>query len=205
MFRMSMGSKSQKQNRTLFGGISRVMSPINAGPCGTPGNPPCDEEYKTGSETYKGEKDGVKGTYTKTSFQTDFEVPSKPDRIRERTPGKSGNNEPFKNPKVPGQTYKEFIDAPFGSPGKTADRYKPKAKTYGENKRSDLKFVPDSPPPPPPPPPPKKEKKLPPGFKVPGKGRKSVKIKKPDLSMGPRTKRGGGKRRGNSCGCAVNN
>ena len=163
MFRMSMGSKSQKQNRSPFGGISRVMSPINAGPCGTPGNPPCDEEYKTGSETYKGEKDGVKGTYTKTSFQTDFEVPSKPDRVRERTPGKGGNNEPFKNPKAPGQTYKEFQDAPYGSPGKTADRYKPKAKTYGEKKRSDLKFVPDPVIPEIPKKVVKKEKQLPPG------------------------------------------
>lgn len=209
MFRMSMGSKSQKQNRTPFGGISRVMSPINAGPCGTPGNPPCDEEYETGSETYKGVKDGVKGTYKKTSYQTDYVIPGKPGGKKPGTPGK-GPQKPFKNPLLPNQTYKQFQEAEYGTPGKTAEKYKPKAKTYGEKKRSDLKFVPDPVIPPPPkkiPPkkiPPKKEEKLP-SFKVAGKGSKSMKIGKPSLSIRPRTKRGGSKGSGNSCGCAVNN
>jgi len=206
MFRMSMGSKSQKQHRTLFGGISRVMSPLDAGPCGTPGNPPCDVERETGKETYKGTKDGVSGTYTKTSYQTDFEIPGKPGGKKPGKPPKTGPRTPFKNPKVPGQTYEEFQAAPYGSPGKTAEKYKPKTKTYGEKKRSNLTFVPDKTPPPPPPPPPTPPKKeLPSGGKVPGKGRKRVKIGKPDFSSGPRTKSGGGKRSGNSCGCAVNN
>jgi hypothetical protein len=204
MFRMSMGSKSQKQHRTPFGSISRIMSPLDAGPCGTPGNPPCDVERETGKETYKGTKDGVSGTYTKTNYQTDFEIPGKPGGEKPGKPPKTGPRKPFKNPKAPGQTYEEFQAAPYGSPGKTAEKYKPKTKTYGEKKRSDLKFVPNTPPPDEIPTP-KKEKQLPSGGKVPGKGRKSLKIGKPSLSMGPRTKRGGSKRSGNSCGCAVNN
>lgn len=220
MFRMSMGSKSQKQNRTPFGGISRVMSPINAGPCGTPGNPPCNVERQTGTEIYKGLKDGKEGTFTKTSYQTDFEIPGKPGGGKPGTPGtpgkpggktpgtpRSGPKKPFRNPQLPDQTYDEFQKAEFGSKGKTAEKYRPKAKTYGEKKRSDLKFVPNTIPPPSKIPPPVEtpKKKLPPGFKVPGKGSKSMKIGKPSLSMGPRTKRGSSKGSGNSCGCAVNN
>ena len=222
MFRMSMGSKSQKQHRTAFSSISRVISPISALECGTPTTPPCDVERSTGSESYSGEKDGVKGTFTKTNFQTDFIVKDgKPGGVTPGTPGtpdtpgggkppKAGPQKPFKNPLLPNQTYKQFQEAEYGTPGKTAEKYKPKAKTYGEKKRSDLKFVPDPVIPPPPkkiPPkkiPPKKEEKLP-SFKVAGKGSKSMKIGKPSLSIGPRTKRGGSKGSGNSCGCAVNN
>ena len=196
MFRMSMGSKSQKQNRTPFGGISRVMSPINAGPCGTPGNPPCDVERQTGSETYKGSKDGVKGTYTKTNYQTDFEIPGKPGKT---TPPKKV---PFsKDPEERAKQKQWIKDNPKKYETKIKGKKTPAIpKNYGEKKRSNLTFVPN-----PPPPPAKKEKQLPPGFKVPGKGRKSIKIGKPSLSMGPRTKSGGSKRGGNSCGCAVNN
>lgn len=201
MFRMSMGSKSQKQNRTPFGGISRVMSPINAGPCGTPGNPPCDEEYKTGSETYKGEKDGVKGTYTKTSFQTDFEIPGKPGTTKppKKVPFSKDPKERAKQKQWIKDNREEYEIRIKGkkTPGTP--------KTYGEKKRSDVKFVPDPVIPEiPKTPPPKKEKKLP-SIKVSGKGRKSMKIGKPSLSMGPRTRSGGSKRGGNSCGCAVNN
>ena len=163
MFRMSMGSKSQKQHRTAFSGISRVISPISALECGTPTTPPCDVERSTGSESYSGEKDGVKGTFTKTNFQTDFIVkdgkpgsvtpgtlgtPGKPGGIIPGTPMK-GPQKPFKNPLLPNQTYKQFQEAEYGTPGKTAEKYKPVPTEYGNSKRQSLSFVPDKIPPPP--------------------------------------------------------
>lgn len=226
MFRMSMGSKSQKENKSYLSGVSRIMSPmspINAAECGTPTTPPCDVERTTGSETYKGSKNGVQGTFTKTSFQTDFEIPGKPGSGTPDTPGKSGTmiipipkgpKKPFKNPQVPGQTYDQFIEAPFGSPGKTAEKYRPKAKTYGNSQRSDLQFVPDKTPPPstpppstPPPstPPPKKEKQLP-SFSEKGKGSKRGKIGRiPVGSISVSLKgKGGGCPSGKKCRGAVN-
>ena len=223
MFRMSMGSKSQKQHRTAFSGISRVISPISALECGTPTTPPCDVERSTGSESYSGEKDGVKGTFTKTNFQTDFIVkdgkpgsvtpgtlgtPGKPGGIIPGTPMK-GPQKPFKNPLLPNQTYKQFQEAEYGTPGKTAEKYKPVPTEYGNSKRQSLSFVPDKIPPPPTPTPkeiptPTPPKKQLPNFSQPGKGskrRKIGKIELPSINL----KSGRSKKSGNSCGCAVNN
>jgi len=221
---MSMGSKSQKQHRTAFSGISRVISPISALECGTPTTPPCDVERPTGSESYSGEKDGVKGTFTKTNFQTDFIVKDgKPGGVTPGTPGtpdtpgggkppKAGPQKPFKNPLLPNQTYKQFQEADYGTPGKTAEKYKPVPTEYGNSQRQSLSFVPDKIPPPPstpstPPPTltptPKKEKQLP-NFSQPGKGSKRGKIGKIELPS-INLKSGRSKKSGNSCGCAVNN
>ena len=223
MFRMSMGSKSQKQHRTAFSGISRVISPISALECGTPTTPPCDVERSTGSESYSGEKDGVKGTFTKTNFQTDFIVkdgkpgggtpgkPGTPDTPGGGKPPTSGPQKPFKNPLLPDQTYKEFEEAEYGSPGKTAEKYKPVPTKYGNSQRQSLSFVPDKIPPPPtptpktpPPPTPTPPKKQLPNFSQPGKGSKRGKIGKIQLPS-LNSKSGGSKKSGNSCGCAVNN
>jgi hypothetical protein len=221
MFRMSMGSKSQKQHKTAFSSISRVISPISALECGTPTTPPCDVERTTGSESYSGEKDGVKGTFTKTNFQTDFIVkdgkpggvipgtPGTPDTPGGGKPPKTGPQKPFKNPLLPNQTYKEFQEAEYGTPGKTAEKYKPVPTKYGNSQRQSLSFVPDEIPPPPSPPPttpppttpPKKQL---PNFSQPGKGSKRGKIGKIQLPS-VNLKSGGSKRSGNSCGCAVNN
>jgi|TARA_R110002153_G_scaffold39855_1_gene114511 hypothetical protein len=218
MFRMNMGSKSQNNSGGHLGGVSRVMSPISALECGTPTTPPCDVERSTGSETYSGEKDGVKGTFTKTSFQTDFKIPGKPGKPGGSTPGtpdkpggvtppKGGPGKPFLNPKLPKQTYGEFQKAEYGTPGKTAPKYKPAPTTFGNTKRQSLAFVPDKTPPPPSTPPPSTPppstppKKQLPNFSQPGKGSKRGKIGKIELNL----RSGGSKKSGNSCGCAVNN
>ena len=222
MFRMSMGSKSQKQHRTAFSSISRVISPISALECGTPTTPPCDVERSTGSESYSGEKDGVKGTFTKTNFQTDFIVKDgKPGGVTPGTPGtpdtpgggkppKAGPQKPFKNPLLPNQTYKQFQEAEYGTPGKTAEKYKPVPTKYGNSQRQSLSFVPDKIPPPPPTPtptptptPPKKQL---PNFSQPGKGSKRGKIGRiqvGSISVSLKGK-GGGCPSGKKCRGAVN-
>ena len=204
MFRMSMGSKSQKQHRTAFSSISRVISPISALECGTPTTPPCDVERSTGSESYSGEKDGVKGTFTKTNFQTDFIVKDgKPGGVTPGTPGTPDTPGGGKPPKAGPQK-------PFKNPGKTAEKYKPVPTKYGNSQRQSLSFVPDKIPPPPPTPtptptptPPKKQL---PNFSQPGKGSKRGKIGRiqvGSISVSLKGK-GGGCPSGKKCRGAVN-
>ena len=146
---MSMGSKSQGGRAELllvtYQEREVVISSLE---CGTPTTPPCDVERSTGSESYSGEKDGVKGTFTKTNFQTDFIVKDgKPGGVTPGTPGtpdtpgggkppKAGPQKPFKNPLLPNQTYKQFQEADYGTPGKTAEKYKPVPTTVRKQSKT---------------------------------------------------------------------
>ena len=216
-FYMKMGSKSLKAQISPGTGIKMSGGPLAKLECGTPTTPPCDTERKISEESYKGVKDGVSGTFNKVNYQTDFKIegegnpgggsPGKDGdggievipsggRITPKKKPSTGSKKPFFNPALPDQTYSEFELADYGSPGKTADKYKPtpapKPK-YSNTQRSDLQFVPDIPPPIVP-----KEDPKPkpgPGGSVPGKRRKKIKVKKPKISL----PLGSGSSKGSGC------
>ena len=218
-FYMKMGSKSQKAQISPGSGIKMSGGPLAKLECGTPTTPPCNTERKISEESYKGVQNGVSGTYNKVNYQTDFKTEGKGNpgggspgkdgdggvkvtpsggRITPKKKPSTGPKKPFKNPALPDQTYSEFELAPYGSPGKTADKYKPTPvpkPEYSNTKRSDLQFVPDLPPPIVPTPDPKPEPKPGPGGSVPGRGRKKITVKKPKISL----PLGSGSSKGSGC------
>ena len=113
--------------------------------------------YLTDGDKKKKKKEG-KSTTTTTS-KTGVTNPDFPDSKRKgtlytdtvttaydgtsgkKTPGKPG--QPFNNPAVPGQTYKEFMDAPFGSKGKPVKPTKTPDTPGSSSSTSATRFQPD--------------------------------------------------------------
>lgn len=127
-FYMKMGSKSNGISLKTSSGI-KMNSPFNK--CGDPGEPPCGKEQLVRTI----EKDtiigGKKGIYKTNLYKTIDKIPGTIGDVEEvpptKTPPKpSGkSNQTFTNPAMPEQTYKEFLAADCGTPGKPCPDPKP--------------------------------------------------------------------------------
>lgn len=173
---MNMGSKSQKAQVSPGNGIKMSRGPLAKLECGTPDTPPCNVERQISSSSAPGVKDGVSGTYTTTNFQTDSKIEGKP----------GTENPPRKIPfsKDPAEKAKQKLWIK-----NNRKEYEIKIKgnstpatptTYDNTKRSETLFKADVIPPPPVITP--KTKPLP-SFSEKGKPKKTIKIKKPSLSL----------------------
>ena len=202
------------QNNSAF-----KMSPFNVGPCVNPGEPnpepklPICGVAQTSKTTSKGTKDGVTGTFTDTKSITHKAIDTKTEPIPTKPITKPGKETPpKKKPPSKNQCGKDVawsdsrckayakkrggtvVDGKY-IPGKktepTTTETKPKPattkRTYTDDTTNKRTFVPDTKT--------KEDPKPGPGGSVPGKGRKNVKIKKPNLSLSLRS----GSSKGSGC------
>ena len=213
------GPLAKKSNGSALRNKSGLlMSPFNVGPCVNPGelnpnNLPICGVAQTTTTSKRGTQNGVKGTITNVASITHSaidtpkpEIPSTP----KTTPG--NETPPKKKPPSKNKCGKDvawsdsrckayakkrggkvvegkYIPGKKTEPTTTETKPKPATteRTYDDDTTSTRTFVPDTKT--------KEDPKPGPGGSVPGKGRKNVKIKKPNLSLSLRS----GSSKGSGC------